>query len=185
MSQRANQQPAGRVGAVAVVGTVLVIAYALLALVQILVLNPLAAVPGAGLGEIYDGVAAAGESMSVPGVVVCLAVGPAIAFGLLRRVWRGPEVQTRGVVAAYLALLALGAVAYFWASFGPGMSLADTYGISGGDHSPWAVPLHVTSGVGFVALIAMALGAVSGVGRRGGISRDRDAGPGLGRIVGS
>ena len=35
------------------------------------------------------------------------------------------------------------------------MSLADTFMIDGYDHSPWALPLHVTSGLALVALVGV------------------------------
>lgn len=53
MSQSAEAPRDRRPLVVAVIGTVVVVAYALLAAVQILVLNPLAAVPGAELSRIY------------------------------------------------------------------------------------------------------------------------------------
>ena len=53
----------------------------------------------------------------------------------------------------FLVLLALGAPAYFWANFGPGMALADTFFVSGGDHSPWSAPLYVTSGLAVLARV--------------------------------
>ena len=157
---------------VAVIGTVVVVAYALLAAVQILVLNPLAAVPGAELSQIYADVSAAGESMGAPLVLAGLAVGPVVAVGLLLRTRRRPDGEARIVAVQYLALVALGAFGYFWASFGPGMALADTYGISGGDHSPWATPLQAVSGVAFVVFLMQAPGAVSMARRtRGGPQR--------------
>ena len=112
----------------AAVGTGLVVAYAFLAALQILVLNPLASVPGKNLGEIYAEVEAAGESMGVWVVIANLLLGPAIAITLLvLRARRRPMQPARATAIPYLALLVLGAPAYFWASFGPGMSLADTF----------------------------------------------------------
>ncbi len=61
----------------------------------------------------------------------------------------------RSVAAAYLVLLVLGTPAYWVASFGPGMALADTYAISGADSSPWPAPLYVTSGLALVALAGL------------------------------
>lgn len=137
----------------AIVGTVVIMAYALFAAVQILVLNPLAAVPGASLRDIYAHVAEAGDSMGVLVVLASLAVGPGIAIALLVAVWSGPATSVRRVALQYLAVVALGALGYFWASFGPGMALADSYFISGGDHSQWATPLYVASGLALVAML--------------------------------
>lgn len=172
ISQAAEAPRRLRSRVVAIVGTVVVVAYALVAAVQILVLNPLAAVPGVELSQIYADVAAAGESMDAPLVLAGLAVGPAVAIALLVRTWRRPDGEARIVVVQYLALVALGAFGYFWASFGPGMALADTYGISGGDHSPWAAPLQAASGVAFVVFLMRVPAAVSMArGRRGGAQR--------------
>ena len=140
---------------VAVLGTVSVVAYGLLAAVQIMVLNPLAAVPGAGLGQIRADMDAAQETLGAWWVLMTL--GPAIAIALLVRVGKRPELQPRIVASWYLGLLALGTPAYFVASFGPGMALADTYGIGGNDASPWAVPLHVTSVLAVIALAGLAV----------------------------
>lgn len=52
---------------IAFVGTLLVVAYAGLAVVQIFVLNALAAAPGKTLGQIHADMAAAGESLSLSG----------------------------------------------------------------------------------------------------------------------
>jgi len=131
-------------------GAVAVTAYGLLAALQIAVLNPLAAVPGAGLQEIYAETAAAGQPMGAWWLV--MGIGPLVATGVLRRTWRRPGLEPSRVARVYLILLALGAPAYFFASFSPGMSLADTYLISGGDHSPWAWPLYLVSVVAAVAL---------------------------------
>lgn len=154
----------------AIVGTVVVMAYALFAAVQILVLNPLAAVPGASLRDIYAHVAEAGDSMGVLVVLASLAVGPGIAIALLVAVWSGPATSVRRVALQYLALVALGALGYFWASFGPGMALADSYFISGGDHSPWATPLYVASGLALVGSLLYGF-ATSPRRRSGGIPR--------------
>lgn len=131
-----------------------VAAYSAWALVQILVLNPLAAVPGVSLQQIYADVEAAGQSMDVWLVVTFLAVGPlaTLAIAVLATI-RSVSPWLPSMVG--LALLALGPVAYWWASFAPGMGLADTYLISGGDHSPWAWPLVIVSLLAFVALVAL------------------------------
>ena len=161
MSQSVEAPRGRRPLVVAVVGTGAVFAYALLAADQILELNPIAAVPGAELSQIYADVAAAGESMGAPLVLASLAVGPIVAIVLLVRTWRRPDGEARIVATQYLALVALGALGYFWASFGPGMALADTYLIGGQDHSQWAAPLQATSGVAFVVFIMLAPGAVT------------------------
>lgn len=149
---------------ISVVGVLAVTAYAALAAVQILVLNPLAAAPGdLSLDEIRAAVSTAGESlmpMTVLGILgagVCLAIGTAVVCLLARA---HPVVPAM----TFLALLMGGAPAYFVASFGPGMGLADTFGIGGGDASPWALPLYAVSALSAVGVL---VGAVLTSGRRG------------------
>ena len=146
-------------------GTALVVAYAALAGLQILVLNPLAAAPGLSLEQIRQDLSAAGESLRAQFVLVVLAFGVACAILVLVLAAAGRLASPTGPALAYLALLVLGAPAYVVASFPAGMSLADTYGISGGDHSPWASPLFATSLAALllgIALAAMLRPAVDG-----------------------
>ncbi|MEA5119359.1 MAG: hypothetical protein VB036_17320 [Propionicimonas sp.] len=136
----------------AVAGTVLVVGYAALAGLQILVLNPLAAVPGRSLGQINADLAAQHDSLGMPVVVSILGLGVVGGLALLMRFWRDPQAEPRSVVLGYLGLLTLGAPASFFAGFGAGMALADTYGINAGDYSPWSAPLYATS---LVALLGI------------------------------
>lgn len=117
---------------------------------QIWVANPLAAAPdGKGLGEVYADLGAAGELsgqwfgavMHVAGLV---AAGVLVWFTLDRYEVGRPVLATAGGM-----LLALATPAYWLASFGMGMGLADTYQIGGGDHSrlSWAVYLVALVGV--------------------------------------
>ncbi|MBO9627155.1 MAG: hypothetical protein J7484_12370 [Microbacterium sp.] len=141
---------------VSVVGVVAVALYAAMAAVQILVLNPLAAVPGRTLLEIRAGMSDAGERIDVGMVLGILAVGVVIALvvaGLMIAA-RTPAVAT---AMPFLVVLVLGAPAYFFASFGPGMGLADAYGISGADYSPWAWPLYGVSVAAFVTFVVLAV----------------------------
>ncbi len=140
----------------AVIAFLAVTAYSAWALVQILILNPLAAVPGERLSQIYAEVEAAGQSMDVWLVVSLLAIGPltmlvvaAIAFTRPLSGWVAPLVG--------LWLLTFGPLAYWWASVAPAIGLADTYFISGGDHSPWAWPLVAVSAVALLTLVAIGI----------------------------
>lgn len=144
-----------RTVAIAIVGTSVIFAYALLAVLQILVLNPLAAVPGADLAQILADVEAAGESLGVPVVIYIMRAGLVASLALLVLAAWGHHRSPRAVARYYLTLLMLGAPAYFVASFGAGMALADTYGIGGMDHSPWAEPLYATSGIAMVGLAGL------------------------------
>ncbi len=58
-------------------------------------------------------------------------------------------------LAWQLAVLALGAPAYFWGAFGMGMDLADTFMITGGDHSAVPPVLYAVSGWALVALVGL------------------------------
>ncbi len=64
---------------IAAIGTTLVTAYAGVAALQILVLNPLAAAPGKELDQIRADMAAVGESLSTPMAVGILSVGVGLA----------------------------------------------------------------------------------------------------------
>lgn len=142
---------------IASLGTLLVFGYALLAVMQILWLNPLAAAPGMQLDKIWEDVAVANESMHVPVVLGIMAIGPLVAMLVLVTAALRPKTIPLVIAVVYLLILIHGAIAYFWASFGPGMSLADTYGISGGDHSPWAIPLYLTSAAALMSLLGIGL----------------------------
>ncbi|WP_292687812.1 MULTISPECIES: hypothetical protein [unclassified Microbacterium] len=148
---RRNARAAG------IIGFAVVVAYAVVAALQILVWNPLAAVPGATLAEITAHLAATGESFSVASVLGVLAIGPLLALAPLILSWR-TGTGAFAVIAGVLAILAGGAVGYFAASFSPGMSLADAYGISGGDYAPWGRVLMLVSAVALLA--AVVCGAV-------------------------
>lgn len=142
---------------VALVGTLAVLAYAALAGLQILVLNPLAAVPGRTLPQIEAEMARWGESLGAPWVGGVLITAVVVAVGMLVGAWREPDPDARGWALGYLALLVAGAPAYWLLSFGPGMALADSFGISGGDHAPWALPLYAVSALALVALVTLAV----------------------------
>jgi hypothetical protein len=139
---------------VAIAGTVVVAMFAALGAVQVLVLNPLAAVPGATLDQIDTELAAAGESLGAPLVLLIMALGAVLAGALLVLTLRG-RPTTRVVAIGYLTLIMLGTPVYWVASFGAGMALADTYGISGADYSPWSMPLHLAGGAALTALVVL------------------------------
>jgi hypothetical protein len=144
-----------------VLGTLAVIAYAVFAEIQILVLNPLAAVPNESLEAIW-------ARMSPPGAIDrqlttgILSVGVILAVVLLAGSLLSLRGRPRAVAAGFLGLLVLGAPAYVLASFSPGLNLADTFGVDGADYSPWANVLYAASAVALVGLVI--LGALSGAG---------------------
>lgn len=155
------EQPKKRPAVIAAMLAFLAVAaYSAWALVQILVLNPLAAVPGVSLERIYAEVEAAGRSIDVWHVVALLAVGPLamLALVVLAALRPLPRWLPYGVG---LSLLTVGPVVYWSASFAPSTRLADTYHISGADHSPWAWPLVAVSVLAFVALAVLGARAIS------------------------
>jgi len=137
------------------IGTLLVTAYAGLAALQILVLNPLAAAPGKELDQIHADMAAAGESMSTPMALGVLSAGVGLGIVLFVLIALSRNSTPQAAVLGYLVLLIFGTPAYFIASFGAGMGLADTYGISGGDYSPWAQALYLISLLAFVSALTI------------------------------
>lgn len=141
---------------VALAGVAAVTLYAAFSAVQILVLNPLAALPGFTLDEIHGRMSAAGEAVGQPMVLGILGAGVVFAIGVATvAIVRGahPIVTTM----CFLAVLAGGAPAYFAAAFGPGMALADTFMISGGDASRWSLLLYLIS---VLSLLIVLVGAV-------------------------
>ncbi|WP_101848157.1 hypothetical protein [Zhihengliuella sp. ISTPL4] len=149
---------------ISIAGVLAVTAYAALAAVQILVLNPLAAAPGGlSLDEVRAAMSNAGESLmpqavlGILGAGVCLGIGTAVVCVVTR-------VHPIVPAMTFLAVLMGGAPAYFVASFGPGMGLADTFGISGADASPWALPLYAVSAL---AAVGVLIGAALTSRRRG------------------
>lgn len=142
----------------ALAGVVAACAYAAVALLQILVWNPEAAVPGLTADEIWRQVGQAQQGPPNAFVVGVIALGPLFAI-VLFVLFVVTEAGIWSTVAAYLALLVMGGPGYFVASFGPGMGLADTYDISGGDASGAGLILASVSVLALIALIGVFVGA--------------------------
>ncbi|MEL7976393.1 hypothetical protein AAG589_11060 [Isoptericola sp. F-RaC21] len=140
------------------VGPVLVACYATVMVLTILVLEPLAAMPGMTSAQISAELAAAGVSVAgkVPFLVGWAALGVALSVAAgavaIRR-----RVAPATALALQLAVLALGAPAYFWAAFDMGMDLADTFDITGEAHSAVPSVLYAASGVALAALAVVGL----------------------------
>ena len=141
-------------------GTALTTMYAGWAAVQILALNPLAAVPAHSLAQIHHDLRIAGESLGTLSVVAVLTIGVGLAAASLVFTLTHRGMTVRAVAAIYLVLLSFGAIAYVTASFGAGVALADTYGISGRDAGLGAVPLYTTSGLALLAVLTQAVTTV-------------------------
>jgi hypothetical protein len=142
---------------IAIVGFVIVAAYAALGALQILVLNPMAAAPDLTLAEIQAAVAEAGESLPPFPVIVFVSLGILLAALVMLYAIAAPVPRPGVVAVMVLVIVALGAPAYFAASFPAGMALADTFMISGGDHSRWSALLFLTSATALVCAIALAI----------------------------
>lgn len=140
----------------ALIGTALVTAYALVGALQVLVWNPLAAVPGLSLQEIYVELDRVGQSFSPTPVIVWAVLGVAAAVVVAVSTFRRSRLALSQVVLVYALVLVGGAPSLLFVSFAPGMQLADGFGISGYDYSPWARPLYLTSFLAMVAAIATA-----------------------------
>lgn len=164
---------------VSIVGVLAVTLYAAFAAVQILVLNPLAAAPGLTLDDIRADMHGANESLGeeVVFLVLGLGVALAVAIGIIVMLRSSPP---RLATLLFLAILTMGVPAYFIASFAAGMGLADTYGISGADYSPWSRILYIVSLGSFVAAVTLAV-LTTLRGRGGGHARMTETarGPGI------
>ncbi|WP_313354579.1 hypothetical protein [Microbacterium sp.] len=145
-----------RTSSIVVVGVLAVAAYAALAAVQILVLNPLAAVPGEKIAAIYADMDAAGETMPVTMPLLILGIGVAAAIVVAVLSIRS-RLEPAHSALLFLLLLMLGAPGYFVASFGPGMNLADTFMIGGADYSRWSLVLFAVSLAAAAAAVVLAL----------------------------
>ncbi|MGF9648885.1 hypothetical protein AAIH32_12970 [Pseudarthrobacter oxydans] len=131
-------------------------AYSVVGAYQILVWNPLAAVPGATLHEIYAAMDRANESLSAPTVFVWAGMGTLLAVAVLIATLR-QSISRKAAVVLYLLLLVMGAPTHMMASFPAGMGIADAFAISGGDHAPWGAALYTVSVVAFLALVFVGL----------------------------
>ncbi|SMQ70738.1 hypothetical protein [Agreia sp. VKM Ac-1783] len=130
----------------AAVGVLLVAAYAALMAVESLVLDPLAAVPGATLGEIHARLAANGMDVGrdIAWVICTAAAGVVLAVAAaVVGLWRHLSLSTMAMI--FLAIIAAGAVPAFLDGIHLGMDIADTYRGTGGAHTIWAGVLYVTS----------------------------------------
>ncbi|WP_162903695.1 hypothetical protein [Leucobacter sp. wl10] len=116
------------------------------ATLHILVWNPLAKMPGMSLSEIYAAMYEAEQPTGVAVVAVWagLFIAAAIAFPIccsLRR-FAGPRSTRRIIVTGAMLITAVGVTQWF-AGFTIGMSLADTFFVSGGDSAASGVALSV------------------------------------------
>lgn len=127
---------------------------------HILVWNPLAKMPGMGLSDIY---AAMAEAQQPSGVVVvatwaALFIAAALALPIccsLKR-FAGPR-STRRIIVAGVMLVTTAGVTQWLAGFTTGMSMADTFFISGGDAAISGALLNVATLLGMIVAVFAAL----------------------------
>jgi len=135
---------------IVLVGVLATAAFAVVGALQILVWNPMAAVPDMSLPEIRAAMSAADEPLVPAPVYVWALAGPVLALivGALS-ILRIPDLPWT-IARLFLLIVLLGTPTYVFVSFGPGMSIADTFASSGGDHAPWSRILY---GMSLIALI--------------------------------
>lgn len=154
MGTNGNSTQTSRV-IVSIVGLLAVAAYGLTAALQILVWNPLAAVPGATLDEIHEGLARRNESISLVAVLTWSSIGTLLALVVVLLTATRVISRLRTVLILQLLILVLGAPIYFFASFSAGMALADAFFISGGDYTPWGGLLGLVSAAALIGTLLL------------------------------
>jgi hypothetical protein len=127
---------------------------------QVVLWNPLAKVPGLTLAEIHAAMAAADESSSpVPPLVwAVLWAAVAVVFLILCAVpalvgW----LPVRRIIVLGLVLVGAAASCHWIAAFGMGMSLADAFATSGGDAAPGGAIIAVLGQAALVAALFVGL----------------------------
>ena len=133
--------------------------YATVGVLQVLVWNPMAAVPGETLGDIRAQLAQANAPLTGAAVVTWAIVGMLVSVVVLIFATTRASVTTELVVAATLVLLVFVAPGHIFVAFGPGISIADTFGVSGADHAPWGGVLYLVSGFALAGLIVLIIRA--------------------------
>jgi hypothetical protein len=126
-------------------------------ILQITVWNPLSAAPGLTLDEIYAAMAAADEGAIAGPMVMAWAFFWGVAAVLLP-ILSGLARLARFFTARRIVgtgFFLVGATAFFhgFANFSMGMSLADTFAISGGGVAPSGPIIAIVGLVGIVAAI--------------------------------
>jgi hypothetical protein len=154
------------------VGLFVVAGYAAVGALQVLVWNPLAAVPGATLGEIHAELAETNETLAAPLVLTWAVIGTLLAAAVLLAAMRGSIARVRRVVMLELLILVLAAPSHWFASFPGSMGIADTFATSGADHAPWGMVLYALSAVALLGLFAaLAVGKPTATVGRPGTAR--------------
>lgn len=138
-------------------GFFVVVGYAVVGALQILVWNPLAAVPESTLSEINSELAQANETLAAPLVLAWAVIGMLLAAAVLLAALLGAISRVRVVVTLDVLILVFAVPAHWVASFPAGMGIADTFATTGADHAPWGMVLYALSAAALVGLIAVPL----------------------------
>ena len=149
-----------RIVAIVAGGVLATITVGALGVAHILIWNPLAKVPGRTLEQISAEMAAAGEGTGWPFVAIwcaCWFAGCVVLVVSAIRSRRAGTLRVRRALAASLMLVGLTIVTSWFAGFGMGMGLADTFMTSGYDA---AISGPILIMVGQVAIIGAILVAV-------------------------
>ena len=101
----------------------------------------------------------ADQPLTATGVVTWAIIGVFLAAVVLLGAVARPTLTTELVIAANLVLLVFAAPGHIFVAFGPGMSLADTFMVSGADHAPWGAALYLVSGLALAGLIVLIIRA--------------------------
>ncbi|PZF57427.1 hypothetical protein DEJ23_08090 [Curtobacterium sp. MCSS17_008] len=158
--------PGGARTLVAVVGLLVVTAYAALLALNALVLDPLGAVPGQRLDEIHAELRRQGFGVTQDIVVVLVTAGVGVVIAAVL-VWLLHDGPAHVTASALLAVVAFGAPVSWWCGFALGMDVADGYGVGGGDHTIWAGVLYCTSLAALVAIpVVLVIGQARLIARR-------------------
>ena len=127
---------------------------------HIVVWNPMAAVRGLSLDAIYAQMAAAGESPSaiIIGLWAAFWTCTALVFGVVCLIPRiGARMSARALATSGLIVVGLTLSFHWFAGFNMGMSLADTFAISGGDAATSGPALSIVGQLCLVAIVWLAL----------------------------
>ena len=136
-----------------VAGMAIVVCYAAAMALTSVVWDPMNAVPNLSYAQIVATLDRNGVSMvaSVVAMVAYSVVGIALALPVGISALAG-RIGTWGASVWLLAVIVCGAPAYFMSGFGLGMDVADTFGTTGGDHTPVGGILYLVSAAALVAL---------------------------------
>lgn len=145
---------------VAVVGLLVVTVYAALLALNALVLDPLGAVPGRTLEQIYARVDVGNDlAQDIIGVLVVAGIGVGLAL-TAAIVGLASRLPATTIAVLHLGVLAAGALATFQSGYFLGMDVADSWPTDGGAHTIWSGVLYLTSLAALVAIPVVLLATV-------------------------